>query len=75
MHKNCTCGLAMRMNSTVAAMALTELRKHDPEAADRIVETANLKTHKDWCGSATKWLEHRKSKGATNERGTTARRH
>lgn len=56
---NCTCGLAMRMNSMVAAAALEELRKHDPEAAKRIIEQANQKSHTDWCGNATKWLAHR----------------
>lgn len=58
----CTCGLAMRMNSTVAAMALTELRKHDPQAADRIIATANAKAHRDWCGNATKYLQQREGK-------------
>ena len=50
----------MRMNSTIAAAALEELRKHDSEAADRIVAMANQKSHKDWCGSAAKWLAQRK---------------
>jgi hypothetical protein len=62
MRSNCTCGLAMRMNSTIAAMALGELRKHDPKAADRIIAAANSKAHADWCGSATKWLKQRKGK-------------
>lgn len=60
MPKTCTCGLAMRMNSTVAAAALKELSKHDPDAALRIVALATQKAHADWCGNATKWLEHRK---------------
>ena len=60
MPPSCTCGLALRMASTVAAEALVELRKHDPEAADRIIEAANKKAHKDWCGSATKWLRQRR---------------
>lgn len=56
----CTCGLAMRMNSTVAAMALTELRKHDPKAANQIIAIANLKTHKDQCSNAMKYLKNGK---------------
>lgn len=59
MPEVCTCGLAMRMNSTVAAMALAELRKHDPEAVDRIITLANQKVHKEWCGNAVKWLKRR----------------
>ena len=58
----CTCDLALRMNSTVAALALTELRKHDPEAAGQIIATANAKAHRDWCGNATKYLKQRKEK-------------
>jgi hypothetical protein len=53
--KICTCGLAIRMNSTVAAAALKELRKHDSKAADQIVAMVNQKVHRDWCGSADKW--------------------
>lgn len=59
----CTCGCAMRMNSMVAAMALSELRKHDNNAADRIIAHANSIQHKDWCGSAAKWLKARAKKG------------
>lgn len=72
MPPNCTCGLAMRMNSAIAAEALAELRKYDSEAADRILEAANKKVHQDWCESATKWLQQRKRKrGIKNGRQST----
>ena len=52
MSKSCTCNLAMRMNSTVAAIAIEELRKYDTKTADYIIAIANQKMHKDWCGEA-----------------------
>lgn len=58
--RSCNCGRAMRMNSTAAAMAISELRKHDNEAADRIIALINNIQHKDWCGSATAYLTARR---------------
>ena len=65
----CTCGLAMRMNSTVAAKAIAELSKHDRNAAEKIIAEANATTHKDWCGSATKWLKDRRTPAKENKDG------
>lgn len=57
--RNCNCGLAIRMNSTVAAKAIAALREYDNEVADKIIAETNATKHKDWCGSAAEFIKAR----------------
>jgi hypothetical protein len=47
--RDCRCNLALRMSSTVAAMALTKLSQYDQAAVKEILRIANTKQHKEIC--------------------------
>ena len=57
MNKPCNCGQDARAIYMVAERALEELRRHDPEAADRILAAAARTEHRDYCGDIGKFLE------------------